>query len=338
MNKQASILFNFIDSSISGNWLARQEPTAQHSSYQRLIYTLLSRSIYTTEGFQSLGRQLAEIARHAHLARQMEAVEQASQVMLALPVSKELKIVALYYRAICAWKQGQADEARRMLERVTEESTSHYRAQALLTLGATQFGQGKAEAALPFYVAAGRAAGERDLLTLVESQCMTAVVRSIYGDHKQALNDLERLFPLVRAVGKYYPLFYYEFHNSLAVELGEVGRLDEAKAACSIALASPFASAYPEFAQTRDELEAKRTAATPSIVAVSVALEPAPQALPERRPKPVRALACIRPARENQFLQTTILIASAIAVIGITPSISDRVRFSIHPRGPPLCF
>jgi len=257
--------------------------------------------------------------------------------MFALPISKELKAVARYYQAICKWKQGQADEARRTLERVTEEASSHYRAQAFLTIGATYFGQGRTEAALPFYLAAGRVAGEHDLLTFAESQKMIAVVRSIHGDHRQALDDLERLFPLVQVIGKHYPALYYEFLNSLAVEFGEIGHLQEANAACAIALASPFAAIYPEFAETRDELEAKRTAATPSIVAVCVAPEPASQSQPERNAKPVRALACIWPACENRFLQTTVLIASAIAVMGITQSICDRVRFCICPRGPPLC-
>jgi tetratricopeptide (TPR) repeat protein len=336
MNRQASILFN-ISSSISDSSLALQESTAPHSYYQRLIYPLLARNLYTIESFQFLGRQLAEIARHAHLARQMDAVEQASQVMLALPISRELKAVALYYQAICTWRRGHADEARRMLERVTEKSTA-YRARAWLTIGATHFGQGKAETALPFYLAAGRAAGERDLLTFAESQKMIAVVRSIHGDHRQALEGLERLFPLVRAIGKRYPALYYEFLNSLSIELGEVGRLNEANAACSIALASPFASAYPEFAETRDELEAKRTTATPSIVAVSVTPEPAPQAQTARQAKPVCTLAFLWLARKSSVLQTSMAIALAIPLVESIQTICNRVRFCIQPRGPPCGF
>ena len=63
MNRQARVLFNFISSSSSDNFLARQETSVQRSYYQRLIYSFLSRSIYKTEGFESLGRQFANIAR-----------------------------------------------------------------------------------------------------------------------------------------------------------------------------------------------------------------------------------------------------------------------------------
>jgi tetratricopeptide (TPR) repeat protein len=336
MNRQANILFN-IDSSISDTWLARQDSTAPQSYYQRLLYSLLARNLYTTESLQVLGRQLAEIARHAYFAQQMDAVEQASQVMLALPISRELKAVALYYQAICTWRRGHADKARQMLERVTEESTT-YRARAWLTIGATYFGQGKVDAALPFHLAAGRAARECDLLTLAESQRMIAVAHSIYGDHKQALDDLERLFPLVRAVGKHYPAIYYGYLNSLAVELGEVDRLDEAQAVCSVALASPFAAVYPEIAQTRAEIAAKRTATTPSIVAVSITPEPTPQAQTAQQAKPVCTLAFLWLARKNSVLQTSIAIASAIRLIESIQTVLNRVRFCIQPRSPPPCF
>src|SRR6185503_15536561 len=114
MNRQASVLFNFISSSIGGNYLALQDVSAQHSYYQRLIYFLLSCSICTKEGFESLGRQLAEIARHADFARQMDAVEQVSQIMLALPVSAQLRGVARHYQALCLKQKGDFEGARRL--------------------------------------------------------------------------------------------------------------------------------------------------------------------------------------------------------------------------------
>ena len=195
MNKQARVLFNFISSSSSDNSLALQGQTAQHTYYQRLILASLTRSVYTTQGFQLLGRQLESIARHAYLARQMDAVEQASQIMLALPISGQLKTAARHYQALCTKRKGDFDGARRLLERVVEETNSQYRARALQVIGLTHHARGEADAALPFYIAAGKAAADCDSLTVAESQKMIAVVRSIRGDHKQALDDLERLFP-----------------------------------------------------------------------------------------------------------------------------------------------
>ncbi len=259
-------------------------------------------------------------------------------MMLALPISRELKRVAQYYQARRAMLKGDTDSARKLLEGVVEEAIPLYRARALLTMGATYYERGEIDSTLPFYVAAGKAAIDCDLLTLAESQQMIAVIRSIHGDHQQALNDLQQLFPLVRVISRRYPSVYYQFLNSFAVELGETGRINEAQNVCQITLASPFAQAYPQWLETRDELEAKRTSATPSIVAVSAALEPAPSRRVQKTRdfKPLCSLAFIPPAGEKASVQISIaIVVTAIAHFEIFASILDRVRHSIIPRGPP---
>ncbi len=336
MNKQARVLFNFISSSSSGNSLALQDTSAQHSYYQRLINSLLLRSIHTAESFDSLGRQLSNIAHYAYLIRNIETIDQVSQLMLTLPISTELKGVAHYYQAICAKRKGDFDGARRLLESVVEKAISQYKARALLTIGATYFDSSEIESALPFYFVAEQISHESDLLTLLESQRNIAAIRSIHGDHKQALKDIENLFPLVRVIAKRYPVLYYSFLNSFAVELGEVGRVNEARRVCQITLASPFAHAYPEWLETRDEIEEKRTDATPSIVAVSK--KPEAEVQTQHKVKPVRLAAFIQPARETDFFQTSMAVAvTAIARMETTASILDRVRYSIYTRGPPPC-
>ena len=169
---------------------------------------------------------------------------------------------------------------------------------------------------------------------------MTAVVRSIYGDHQQSLNDLERLFPIVQVFARHCPAFYSEFLNSYAVELGEVGRIAEAQNVCAITLASPFAAAYPEYAQTRDELAAKRTAATPSIIAVpattpEIVSELQPQV--ETKPEPARARSTILlKLRRLYFLSRVLTTADHVGIHFVsTRTIRDRFTESILPRGPP---
>jgi tetratricopeptide (TPR) repeat protein len=266
----------------------------------------------------------------------------ASRLMLALPLSKDLKSIAQYYQAIGAWKQNKADEARRMLGYIIDEASPHFQAQGLLTVGATYFGQGEFEIAVPHYLAAARVAGECDLQTFATAQKMMAVVRGVYGDHQQALNDLERLFPIVRAIARHCPAFYYEFLNSYAVELGEVGRINEAQNVCAITLASPFAAAYPEFSQTRDELAARRTAATPSIIAVPAAMPEivaSSQAQVEPEPTPARARSIVSIKLRRYCLLArafTIVPAGTIGNFVIAHTILDRLTESTLPRGPPV--
>ena len=266
-------------------------------------------------------------------------VEQVTQVMLALPISDELKNVGLFFQAKSLSRRKDFNQARQILESIVEKSTPVYRARAFQCIGATYFESGQPNQALPFYVTAGKIAADCDLVTAVESQKMISVVRSIHGDHKQALALLEKLFPLVRALGKYYPVTYYDFLNSLAVELGEVGRLNEAKAACSIALASPFAPAYPEWIESRDEIKTKRTSATPSVIAFSQA----PEAKPAPKPEPKKNAASVEAVAFNwlsvylisQRAITSIAVDAAIGNNESTQGILDRLGKSIRTRAPP---
>jgi len=268
----------------------------------------------------------------------METVEQASQWMLALPLSSELKLVAQYYQAICAWKQGKAGAVNQIFSFALDKASPGYQGQGLLTVGATYFGQGKFEMALPYYLNAAQASREHDLLVFAASQKMIAVVRSIYGDHHQALAELERLFPTVRVIATHYPSVYYEFLNSYAVELGEVGRIIEAQQVCNVVLRSPFVESNPQFAQTRDELAAKRTAATPSVVAVAALPEVIPSPQAEAEPQPAHNRSTIALKLERLCSPTRALtrkktrsIATGIRV----RTILDQLAYSISPRSPP---
>jgi hypothetical protein len=105
-----------------------------------------------------------------------------------------------------------------------------------------------------------------DPWTTINTQLITAIFRSVEGDHEGALRHLENLQPLVRLLAPHQPLISYIYINSLAVELSEVGRLGEAQRLSEIAVRSPYAHAYPEWLETYDEIRANRRRASPAIV------------------------------------------------------------------------
>jgi hypothetical protein len=98
---------------------------------------------------------------------------------------------------------------------------------------------------------------------------MAAVINGLEGNHRRAVVLLENLFPLANTVRSSQPHLYYDYMNSLAVELCEVGRMEEAKNVSRIVLASPFADAYPEWRETRDEIELRGWRVSRSVVAVT---------------------------------------------------------------------
>lgn len=368
INKQANILF--IPASISGISAERQDTLSQHSYYQELIYASLAREIHTRESIETLGRRLASVARRAYLARQTVVVETVSRVMVGLPLPDSLKAVARYYQLILLREHSPRLSLENLLDDTALPLT--YRARVLQTLGGTYIAESDPSTAIVLAMESLRIATApevSDPLSTVEGIRQVALSHSINGDHKQALAQFERLFPLARAISTYYPAAYYDFLNGLAVELGEVGRIAEAEAALSIALASPFASAYPEWSETRDEIAAKRRSASPSVVAIhrvpnvdrtheadrshetdrthktdrateiehatNVAL--ARQAQSQRQPKRLYVLAFeSSPGNKDFFQRSTIKFpAKTLTALNNAASILDRVLICVGPRAPP---
>ena len=248
-----------------------QKDISHGGFYQQIISELMS-GVFAEQIFTRLGNRLAALADHAYGLRQMNVVEQASQLILNLPLDREYESVGRYYGALCLYRKGQSAEARNLLERVAEEAPQQYRGKALVSMSATFYASGDFRSFLPLNLEAYRSASHQssfDLKTAVHSRRNIALYKSLDGDHRGALSDLEKLFPLARSLGRWQPYLYYEHLNSLAVELMENERLEEAKNVSRIVLASPFAPAYSEWRETSDEIELRGWRPSRSTVAVA---------------------------------------------------------------------
>jgi len=270
-NMQASANSNLILTELSSfKRLAGLHQDISHSAFYQQVLSKLVKGVYRKETFTELGDRLVALVRHAYAFRQMRTVQETSQLLLNLPLGREYESVGRYYRALCIYRRGGSSEARMLLEQEVGELPLRFRAKALLAISATYYQSGDLTSFLLLNVEASRAAtssGLRDPHTFVKSQQHLAILKSIDGDHRGALADLERLFPLARVLGQSQPYLYYVHLNSLAVELMEVGRLEEARNASKIALASPLAGAYPEGRETREEIELRGRRASRSVVA-----------------------------------------------------------------------
>ncbi|HLG13963.1 MAG TPA: tetratricopeptide repeat protein, partial [Blastocatellia bacterium] len=209
------------------------------------------------------------MADQAYWQRQIVKLEHVSNMLLALPLPPGFKGVGRYYRGMTLVCRGRHPEARDVLERVAEGGALGVRARALVSLGASEFITGDFQSALPFYVEAGRIARQVERIDpLVEFGVhkMIAAVKGEDGDHRRSVDDLERIFPLARMVGREYRPLMSDYLNSYAVELAAVGRLEEASNVSRIVLASPYASAYPEWRETFDEIAGRGLRPSRSVV------------------------------------------------------------------------
>lgn len=245
--------------------------------YQLLASLALIQPARTEEALIETGNRLVALASHANTFRQMDAVEQIGQSLMSLPLPPQFESIGRYYHGLYLMRRGGIAEAGALFEKTAEESTPTYRARALTLIGASFFLKGDLRSSLQSYIEAARIASRQDIggwRAIVEAHRSIAMLKSVNGDHHGAVADLESLYPLVRVVSSSHPVVYYYYLNSLAVEFCEVGRLEEARRASEIAIASPYASAYPEWHDTRNKI-ARRQYRTPrSFIALARATIP----------------------------------------------------------------
>lgn len=232
------------------------------SSVPRLYQQLLSE----LSSYEILGNRIIRQIKAAHAFRQVKQVRELAGILVNIPI-KECQLIAQYYLVWSQCRQSEYDTAP--LERIAEQ-TQTYKAKVLISVAAFEVYKGNTGTALYFYTEALRT--NPTPTDYIKASTGIATVKSMEGFHKSALNDLEKLLPVLRHAEA---LNYFEVFNSYAVELGEVGRKEEARNVIKHVLASPFIPAYPEWQETSQELRepGHSFVAVPSIEFAPVEIE-----------------------------------------------------------------
>lgn len=252
--------------------LADLQTTNRMGEFYQQITKGIIKGVYTKQAFNILAGRLIDLADHAYQLRQIDTVGEISRLLASLPLPRQYESISNYYRAIHIKKKGNIDEARTLLGRVADEAPLQFRARAIMSLGITFFESGDFQSALSLYSEAGHTANylkRLDPITTVGLQAAHSVLTSLDGNHRGALSQLESMHPLVRLIASEYPFRWYQHLNSLAIELSEVGRIEEAQNICRIVVASPYASAYPEWRETLDDIQLKSYRTSRSVLSLN---------------------------------------------------------------------
>jgi tetratricopeptide (TPR) repeat protein len=195
--------------------------------------------------FERIGKILVVESEQTHILRQGWWLEELSIALARSPL-REYRMIGHYYQGWCARRRGE--DARATFESVAEQSEA-FRAKALISLAAVETGSGNHSEAIKYYREAIKRSA--NISTRVQAIRGAIIAEALDGNHALAVKHLEDLGPLAPFLS---PFARYQYLNSLAVELGEVGRIEEAKNICKIVLASPYAFAYPEWRETSGEI------------------------------------------------------------------------------------
>lgn len=207
-----------------------------------------------TGDYEQLGDRLIQLGEHAHSLRQFDKVKEIGLVLSNVPI-KDYQAIGYYFLAVAANSMGNGDqeEARRLFELAVDAAPASYKVKSILSLGALALNRKDLDSAFYFYqhtIRTGRLSS-----VSVEAMRGISLLKSIEGYHKSAIADVERILPLIRFAP---PNVYLDCLNSYAVELSEVGRLQEAENVSSLVIASPLTRYYPEWQDTLSEIRSKR--------------------------------------------------------------------------------
>jgi tetratricopeptide (TPR) repeat protein len=341
----AAMTSRFLTGCSSSVGLADSEIVVSRGGLLRHIVAWhLAQTVHSQDLFVKLTNELIGFAEQAYVMRDVVALDELSHVLMNLPVEAARQIGSYYY-ALALNRQGKRDEAEALLGKIADDAPTTYRARAIQTLGGNYHDKGQLDEALRFQLEALRSASDRTtrgLQTTLLARWEISIIRGLDGDHRGALSDLKNLRPLLNLAAKQQPFYFYAYCNDLAVELGELGRIAEAEAASEVAIASPYAPAYPNWAETRQELEAKRTSATPSVVAINQTSEViSPQTQRKRCQTPKRVVAfCWLSTKRTSPQIALIAIARFWAIAGrrTNRDTLDRLGSCIRSRAPPARF
>jgi tetratricopeptide (TPR) repeat protein len=251
------------------------------------LYQALLRGI---ESYQQLGQRLIRLAEQAHAFRQFDKVNEMAMMLSNLPI-KTYQAIGHYFLALATHRvaNGDTDVARRLFELAVDTAPDAYKLKATLALGSIAIRRKDFDSAIRCFQETTRTGN----LSVASLQAIRgiSILKAMEGSHTQAVKDMESILPVI----KYAPAHvYFDLLNSYAVELGEVGRKDEARNIMQVVLTSPFAFAYPEWRETAEELrQARRSFVTIGSSHYNVLAMPErePSEQPTIQPKPARVLS-----------------------------------------------
>ncbi|MGH9759269.1 MAG: hypothetical protein ACREAC_00350, partial [Blastocatellia bacterium] len=229
------------------------------------------------------GRLLLRLARHAHANRRFDFLETICDSIAVLLPGTSFAQAAHYHKAHCLRIKGRPAEAQILLAEAVEQAPAEFKGRALLTLAGTCYDTGEIRELAAFSTEALQASRGLDLLSETQAMRNLAIASAIGENHQAALATLEHLLPAMRALGIFYPVDLLSHLNSLAIELGEVGKVDEANRVIDYVLSTPFAKNQPEWHDTKLELATKpRLVFPPFTMALGASSEPEQQSTPKR--------------------------------------------------------
>jgi tetratricopeptide (TPR) repeat protein len=150
--------------------------------------------------------------------------------------------------------RGDLDKAGTVLTRLAGSSDPSLVSNSLIALSGIASINGQEDESLDLLRLAMDAG--RSPFSIAQAQTALSLALSEQGEHAEALRVLMGIEGAVRMIGTAFPVYLADYYNSLAVELGQSGKVTEALHFSNLALAHQDKVIYPEWVETNREIKA----------------------------------------------------------------------------------
>ena len=194
--------------------------------------------------------QLLDKAEHCYCLKDSKGQYEFGKALSLF--ASPFDLIGDYYQSVHLHKAGQKQAAIEKVERVRQETKGMYADKALLTLSSMKEFDNDIDEALKLRFAASKS---QFLPIHIEAAIGIASILSSQGEHQKAIEQLERVLPLINKLGN-VPL-PFDVLNSYATELAEVGKIELASKVITPVIISPYAAFYPNWPETGNEIYRK---------------------------------------------------------------------------------
>jgi hypothetical protein len=217
-------------------------------------------------------------ARQAYYQRNYRKVAEYSEQLFNL--SPRSEFAGLYFQTLSISQHGSGanQETQSRYEHLAKEAPPAIQAAAILALGLKALKSNQLDEAKRLLTESYRASVVHHCapITAIQTKSALSTLYSLQGDHQTSALILERLLPDILILGKAFPAYLGVELNNYAYELSQLGEFRKATQLINSVLSTPYASVYPEWQETAQEIQQAQTASTGHRAAAGMTGQKAP--------------------------------------------------------------
>jgi hypothetical protein len=166
-----------------------------------------------------------------------------------------------YFLALAQTQQGkrQSSAANQLFQQLAESPNETIRAASMLALGLRAY-RAKDYKEARFLIRQACELADRCGKALITStMCRTslAAIHSDLGNYRASVSIMQESLPSIFLIGQRIPAYLGIELNNYACDLSRINKLEYAAKTITMAVNSPYSKMYPEWEETKNEIEAK---------------------------------------------------------------------------------